>query len=78
VKRFALATALALAVAGCNGTSAKEPSKAAAQPGPPPGPAQHFRSRPDLRPPVVKVRVAAHDTAPGYIFLAPKMAVAQA
>jgi len=78
VKRFALATALALAVAGCNGHSAKEPSKAAAMPGPPPGPAQHFRSRPDLRPPVVKIRVAAHDTAPGYIFLAPKMAVAQA
>jgi hypothetical protein len=26
----------------------------------------------------VKVDVAAHDTAPGYIFLAPKMAVVQA
>jgi hypothetical protein len=31
-----------------------------------------FRSRPDLRPPVVDVTTRAHDTAPGYIFIAPK------
>ena len=31
-----------------------------------------FRSRPDLSVPAVKVDVAAHDTAPGYIFIAPK------
>jgi hypothetical protein len=33
-----------------------------------------FRSRPDLNPPVVEVATQArhHDTAPGYIFLAPE------
>ena len=34
---------------------------------------QRFRSRPDLSPPVVEVSTRAHDTAPGYIFVAPKM-----
>jgi hypothetical protein len=78
MRRLALLAALALVVAGCGEGSAKESAKPAAKPGPPPGPTQHFKSRPDLRPPVVKIRVAAHDTAPGYVFLAPKMAVAQA
>ena len=31
-----------------------------------------FRSRPDLSPPAVKVTKKAHDTAPGYIFVAPE------
>ena len=31
-----------------------------------------FRSRPDLRPPAVEVTRKAHDTAPGYIFVAPQ------
>ncbi len=31
-----------------------------------------FRSRPDLSPPVLKVTTRARDTAPGYIFVAPK------
>ena len=31
-----------------------------------------FRSRPDLRPPTVEVIEEAHDTAPGYIFVAPQ------
>jgi hypothetical protein len=31
-----------------------------------------FRSRPDLRPPAVEVVKEAHDTAPGYIFVAPQ------
>jgi Arylsulfotransferase (ASST) len=75
----ALLAATALLVAGCADSSSEHAAaKPAAEPSPPPGPTQHFRSRPDLRPPVVKIRVAAHDTAPGYIFLAPKMAVAQA
>jgi hypothetical protein len=30
-----------------------------------------FRSRPDLSPPAVEVTTQAHDTAPGYIFVAP-------
>jgi hypothetical protein len=38
-------------------------------------PAEHawsFRSRPDLHPPVIEVTTPAHDTAPGYVFVAPK------
>src|SRR5215218_5862144 len=31
-----------------------------------------FRSRPDLSPPTVEVTTQAHDTAPGYIFIAPE------
>ena len=33
---------------------------------------QSFRSRPDLSPPAVAVTKQAHDTARGYIFVAPK------
>jgi hypothetical protein len=38
-------------------------------------PAEHawsFRSRPDLHPPVIEVTKQARDTAPGYVFVAPK------
>jgi hypothetical protein len=66
----------ALTVTGCGGDKAKPTPKAAPQP--PPGPTQHFRSRPDLKPPVVQIRTPAKGTAPGYVFLAPKMAVVQA
>ena len=38
----------------------------------PAGQAWTFRSRPDLRPPVIEVTTQARDTAPGYIFIAPK------
>jgi hypothetical protein len=76
VKRIAVLAAVAFACSAC-GDHAAQP-KRVAKAGPPPGPTQHFRSRPDLHPPVVKIRTAAHDTAPGYIFLAPKMAVVQA
>jgi hypothetical protein len=41
-------------------------------------PYQHFRSRPDLKPPPVQVLVRARGTAPGYLFIAPKKHVAQA
>jgi Arylsulfotransferase (ASST) len=34
-----------------------------------------FRSRPDLSPPAVEVTKKAHDTAPGYIFVAPEKSV---
>jgi hypothetical protein len=64
--------ALVLALAGCGG---KEEQKAASTPAPP---AQHFISRPDLRPPPVHIVTPAHDTAPGYIFIAPKKKVDQA
>ena len=33
---------------------------------------QAFRSRPDLRPPVITVSTPPRDTAPGYVFIAPK------
>ena len=80
MKRIALLVVLALAASACGSSSTRqtEAKKPAAKAGPPPGPTQHFVSRPDLRPPVVKIDVAAHDTAPGLIFLAPKMAVVQA
>jgi hypothetical protein len=38
----------------------------------PVGGAWAFRSRPDLSPPAVEVATRAHDTAPGYIFVAPE------
>jgi hypothetical protein len=41
-------------------------------------PARTYHSRPDLKPPLVQIRTAAHNTAPGYLFIAPKMVVAQA
>jgi len=72
MRRIILATALGLVCTACN-EQAKP--KAAAEPR---VPTQHFRSRPDLRPPIVKILTPARGTAPGYIFLAPKMAVAQA
>ena len=43
-----------------------------------PPPYQHFRSRPDLKPPPVRILVRAHGTAPGFVFIAPKKHVAQA
>jgi hypothetical protein len=61
-----------------------EPAKRPREGGSPAGPGQAqaaqaserfvwtFRSRPDLRPPVIDVATQAHDTAPGYIFVAPK------
>jgi Arylsulfotransferase (ASST) len=58
--------AVAVAASGCGSHT-----------GPPP-PYQHFVSRPDLKPPQVRVLVAAHDTAPGFVFIAPKKHVAQA
>jgi hypothetical protein len=50
---------------------------AAAKEAPAP-PFKHFHSRPDLKPPVIRIETRAHGTAPGLIFLAPKMVVAQA
>ena len=52
-------------------------SGGSAKPGPVPL-AQHFRSRPDLRPPIVTILHRVPGTAPGYVFLAPKKKVDQA
>jgi hypothetical protein len=59
--------AVALLGAGCNAGSEEE---AAAEPKR--LPARHFRSQPDLRPPVVEVRAAPREDADDYLFLAPK------
>jgi len=79
VRRIVLLIALALACTACGHHSSSPPKpKPTAQAEPTPGPTQHFYSRPDLHPPVVKILTPAHRTAPGYVFIAPKMAVAQA
>jgi hypothetical protein len=85
-----LAVLLAFVVAGCDDGEKKQAAATATatattgaattseQPEGPPPPSQYFVSRPDLKPPVVKIRTPANGTAPGYIFLGPKMVVAQA
>lgn len=86
MKRAAgLAVLLAFVFAGCDDDGKKQAATTTAPPattteentGPPP-PSQSFISRPDLKPPIVKIRTPAQATAPGYIFLGPKMVVAQA
>ena len=77
---FVLSVVMACTACGDNKESKQSaaPPQTTTQEEPKPGPAQHFRSRPDLQPPVMQIRTPAKDTAPGYIFLAPKMAVVQA
>jgi len=72
--RVALIAVLPIAVLAAAGFGAKSTAKKALPPAPP---FQHFHSRPDLKPPVIKILTRAHDTAPGLVFLAPKMVVAQ-
>ena len=77
VRRIALAiVTLTVLLAGCS--DSKKQSATPKKPAGPPPPTQQFVSRPDLKPPPVKVVTPAHGTAPGYIFLAPKMKVVQA
>src|SRR5919199_3689584 len=70
--------ALALVVAGCDSSSKKTEKAAPKKPKGPPPPTQHFVSRPDLKPPPVRILTRARSTAPGYVFLGPKMKVLQA
>jgi hypothetical protein len=70
-------TAAVLVLAGCGGKK-KSASPPQEKQDPAPGPAQTFESRPDLRPPRIQVRTPAQGTAPGYVFLGPKLAVQQA
>lgn len=60
-----LVAAAALVAGGCAGDSSERASARKQT-------FEQFRSRPDLRPPVVFVTTPARDTAPGYIFVAPK------
>jgi Arylsulfotransferase (ASST) len=81
VKLAALVAIPAIFVVGCDSGKKSAAPKAAGTTtaaAPKPGPTQHFFSRPDLKPPLVRIETAAHGTAPGYLFLAPKMVVAQA
>jgi hypothetical protein len=70
--------AAVLVAAGCG--SEKQATKQAAAPTPkgPPPPTQRYHSRPDLKPPPVRIVTDAHGTARGYVFFAPKMKVVQA
>src|ERR671933_961242 len=52
--------------AGCGSSNGRSP------------PYRRFHSRPDLKPPPVRVLTPAHGTAPGYVFIAPKKNVVQA
>jgi hypothetical protein len=81
---FAFAV-LALVAAGCDDSNKKSAVQAGTPPkadtkskAAPPPPARTYHSRPDLKPPLVRIKTAAHGTAPGYLFIAPKMVVAQA
>ena len=56
---------------GAEGSPAQKPTRL-------PPLSQRFHSRPDLIPPAVRVRTHAPGTTPGYIFIAPKLRVAQA
>ncbi len=60
--RVFIAALLLLAACGCGSSSSEQASTL------------HFKSRPDLTPPVVTVNVARPEAAPGFIFIAPKHA----
>jgi hypothetical protein len=77
VKRIVLGGGvLALLLAGCGGKATTKDA-AAEEKGPPP-PSQRFKTRPDLKPPIVKIQTPARGTAPGYVFFAPKLGAPQA
>src|SRR6266536_6461326 len=65
-QRRLVAAAVIVASAGCGSGKPSIP------------PYQHFRSRPDLKPPPVRILTSAKGTAPGYVFIAPKKNVVQA
>ncbi|MFL6021158.1 MAG: arylsulfotransferase family protein [Gaiellaceae bacterium] len=76
MRRLLLLFGLAALLTACD----DEQKQQAAPPKPegPLPPSQHFRSRPELKPPIVKIRTPAKGTAPGLVFIGPKMVVAQA
>ena len=79
IRRALAGACVAIIVAGCSHSSHKSAEKTTAQkPKGPPPPTLSFVSRPDLKPPPLKILTKPRATAPGYIFLAPKMKVLQA
>src|SRR3712207_1069869 len=73
-RRFLGALTAGTALVALSGSLGCEPSartRASAAPQGP-GQARSFRSRPDLRPPAVKVNSNLPGTAPGHIFVSPK------
>ena len=80
MKRLPLLALSALLLAACGQSASTEKNATKAEPAAaaaPPPPTQHFVSRPDLKPPPVRL-LTGRRTAPGYVFLAPKMKVLQA
>jgi hypothetical protein len=69
---FASAGAAGILLSPPKPTSADQPSYRTVGANPNRAGVLRFHSRPDLRIPAVKVNVAAHGTAPGYVFFAPK------
>ncbi len=62
---------------GCESLGQRSQKDAGARTGQPAGGVMSLRSRPDLKPPVIEVRTPARDTAPGYVFAAPKKSEVQ-
>jgi hypothetical protein len=73
-RRFLQATAGGAALAALGGTLGcdPDPSARATAASSPVGQTWSFRSRPDLRPPVITVTHPPEDAAPGLVFVAPK------
>jgi hypothetical protein len=67
-----------LPLAGCGHAKSTSAVEGVTTTRTPPPPARNYHSRPDLKPPLVRIQTEAHGTAPGYLFIAPKMVVAQA
>ena len=79
IRRALAGAAVAIVAAGCGHShhSTAATTNAAKPKGPPP-PTEHFVTRPDLKPPPIQILTKPHGTAPGDIFIAPKMKVLQA
>jgi hypothetical protein len=69
---------LTLPLAGCNHAKKTSVVNAMTTTRAAPPPSRTYHSRPDLKPPLVRILTPAHETAPGYVFIAPKLDVAQA
>jgi len=70
-RRFLQAAAGGAALVALGGCGSAPSARAFASSSPA-GRAWSFRSRPDLRPPVIEVTTTSPDMAPGYVFVAPK------